>query len=611
MKRFIKALTMLLILTVLCPGVLAEEEVFSDACEPQVEEIEMGLDEMETESAEEALPPSETETPDAPLHDSEDPSDVMISEAEEPAPEAEAANVLEDIRTTSEADAQGQAQSTDEDAPLESPVPEASDVPESGNVVITPKAAASQTLQPPQAFCLGRRESRRLPGFDAVKVVSFTSSRPKVVSVSADGTVTGKKKGKASITAQTSDGKRYTIKVTVMAAPKKIRLNIKKLVLETGSASTLHVLFRKRQTGAVQFSSSNPRVAQVNGAGRVTAIGQGSAEIIARTYNGKTAKCRVTVVAPAAQVNMTNEFHVALSGKKPFGYSVRDANNAAYAGQVSVTLSPRGIAVYKKGKIIGKKVGTATLTLRAGKLSKTCKVVVELVGNAGRIPVLAYHRVVSDETKASGAFVNDRFTISLSTFTQQMNWLRDQHYTAITCDQLYSWHNRRINLPARSVLITFDDGYASTIENVIPVLEATGLRGTAFIIGSLSHAGNDPAFITAGRIRQIQASHPCLAFQSHSWGLHRRDAYKTETYEAFIADAAIQERIYGFKYIAYPYGKKSKAMIRAYRDSGLRMAFLFGDSTNGYATRQQNRFKIKRIEVKSDMSLEAFKEWCP
>lgn len=230
-------------------------------------------------------------------------------------------------------------------------------------------------------------------------------------------------------------------------------------------------------------------------------------------------------------------------------------------------------------------------------------------GNAGRVPVLTYHMVLTDELKQRPRYVKDRFAVSVSVFEKQMAWLRAQGYTAITCEQLYLWHQGAIRLPKKSVLITLDDGYASTIENIIPILEKYDLRATEFIIGSDSYAGN-PGFITYDCIRQMRSEHPCMEFQSHTWNLHRKNACKTERYAGFAADAAMQREVYGFEYVAYPYGKNNKAMRTAYRKNGVKMAFLFGSSHNGYATRKQNPMKIKRIEITGDMGMRRFKRWC-
>ena len=112
------------------------------------------------------------------------------------------------------------------------------------------------------------------------KKVIYKSSNSKVVSVSTSGKLTAKKKGTASITVTTANGKKATCKVTVKAAPKSLKLNAK---LSKGSA------------GKVTYRSSNSRVAKVDSRGKITALRKGKTTITAKTYNGKKAAVRITV----------------------------------------------------------------------------------------------------------------------------------------------------------------------------------------------------------------------------------------------------------------------------------------------------------------------------
>jgi hypothetical protein len=46
-------------------------------------------------------------------------------------------------------------------------------------------------------------------------------------------------------------------------------------------------------------------------------------------------------------------------------------------------------------------------------------------------------------------------------FSNQMTWLRDQGYTTLSMYQLEGYLRNKMNLPARAVAITFDDGLKS------------------------------------------------------------------------------------------------------------------------------------------------------
>ena len=266
----------------------------------------------------------------------------------------------------------------------------------------------------------------------------------------------------------------------------------------------------------------------------------------------------------------------------------------------------RALALMAVVMLVFTALSVASMPASAAKKSKAKK-----VEYAKKIPVLTYHRVMPDKQKHSAAYAKDRFSVSVSTFEKQMKWLSRQHYTAITCKQLYLWRLKQINLPKRSVLITFDDGYADTLKNVIPILDKYGLKGTAFIIGSKSVGSNGKSFITDEDIRKVQKNCPWFEFQSHTWNLHETDAYKKGDYNTFSADAKKQREAFGFSYLAYPFGRWSRPMVKAYKNNGIKMAFLFGWGTNGYATRKQNLYRMRRIEIKSSTSMKRFKKWCP
>lgn len=225
--------------------------------------------------------------------------------------------------------------------------------------------------------------------------------------------------------------------------------------------------------------------------------------------------------------------------------------------------------------------------------------------NACRIPVITYHRVVTDREKKSAKFRRSSLAISKSDFEKQMKWLYKNGYRTINCEEFYLWHEGKIKLPKKSVLITFDDGHIGVAENALPVLEKYGLKGTSFIIGN-STKKNRKRSIGYKRMLEIMETYPDLEFQSHTYKLHKHYGRKGE-YEKVLKDAEKQKSIYGFEYLAYPFGRYTPAMIRAYKRSGIKMAFTYGQ--NDYATRHQNLYKIRRIKIYGGASMAEFKKW--
>jgi hypothetical protein len=124
----------------------------------------------------------------------------------------------------------------------------------------------------------------------------WKSSAPKIVSVSKKGRIKAKKKGKATITVMSSNGKKATCKITVKKAPKKIAFRKKSLTLKKGKSTTLKVkLPAGTASRKLSFSSSKKSVASVTAKGRVTAKKVGTAKITVKTYNKKKAAITVKV----------------------------------------------------------------------------------------------------------------------------------------------------------------------------------------------------------------------------------------------------------------------------------------------------------------------------
>ena len=225
--------------------------------------------------------------------------------------------------------------------------------------------------------------------------------------------------------------------------------------------------------------------------------------------------------------------------------------------------------------------------------------------NAKRIPVITYHRVVSDTQKRSGKARNSSLYISKSNFNKQMKWLKKHKYRTINCQEFCLWYDGKIRLPKKSVLITFDDSRSCLTKNAFPVLKKYGLKGTVFTIGH-GVKNNEKGSIKMKNLARLQEKYPTVEYQSHTYALHKFYSTKGD-YEIVKKDAKKQFKLFGFHYIAYPYGRNTKGMRKAYKKTGMKIGFTYGD--NGYATRKQNRYQIRRIKIYGNGSLSQFTSW--
>ncbi len=86
-------------------------------------------------------------------------------------------------------------------------------------------------------------------------------------------------------------------------------------------------------------------------------------------------------------------------------------------------------------------------------------------------------------------------TVSPETFRKQMAWLSAHGYRAVGCRDLERLLAGE-DLPAKSVLITFDDGYLDNYVHAHPILEEFGLKAAIFLV--TGWLGDGPVRCNAG-----------------------------------------------------------------------------------------------------------------
>ncbi|MGN0140856.1 MAG: leucine-rich repeat protein, partial [Roseburia sp.] len=140
------------------------------------------------------------------------------------------------------------------------------------------------------------------------KAVTWSSSNPNVATVNANGLVTAKAKGTATIKATAKDGSGEWDSCEVTVRNKEvtaISINQSNLELEESKTAQLSVTVypSDAMNKAVTWSSSNSSVATVDANGLVTAKAKGTATIKATAKDGSGAwdSCSVTVVKKTVQ----------------------------------------------------------------------------------------------------------------------------------------------------------------------------------------------------------------------------------------------------------------------------------------------------------------------
>jgi peptidoglycan/xylan/chitin deacetylase (PgdA/CDA1 family) len=110
-----------------------------------------------------------------------------------------------------------------------------------------------------------------------------------------------------------------------------------------------------------------------------------------------------------------------------------------------------------------------------------------------RLPILMYHYVEPWPKDADE--IRKGLTVKTEDFVAQMAYLHDHGYVTVSLYDLADAMALGKPLPAKAVVLTFDDGYRSLVDQVVPVLKPYGYTGTIFVVTQFTD-DNLPEYIT-------------------------------------------------------------------------------------------------------------------
>jgi peptidoglycan/xylan/chitin deacetylase (PgdA/CDA1 family) len=123
------------------------------------------------------------------------------------------------------------------------------------------------------------------------------------------------------------------------------------------------------------------------------------------------------------------------------------------------------------------------------------------------VPILYYHRVQAPPAGFARWPVDQRrqfiaYDVIPVAFAAQLDWLKANGYTTILPRDLSDHWAHGTLLPARPVIITFDDGSSDWTANVLPMLRARGMVAEFYLtLDAISHGA-----ITWSAVRRLAAA---------------------------------------------------------------------------------------------------------
>ena len=218
------------------------------------------------------------------------------------------------------------------------------------------------------------------------------------------------------------------------------------------------------------------------------------------------------------------------------------------------------------------------------------------------VPILTYHQITRTRP--------GRMAVLQTDIELQMAYLKRNRYQVITLEEFVNFLEFKGQVPERAVVITFDDGWASTYTIAQPILKKHGYKATLFVTTDL--IGSNRKALTWQQVKAMEQegvidvqchtrTHPNLADPAG------RDA---QAYLEFLKDEIVTSRERVQKrigktcsYLAYPYGATNHLVVALAQKAGYRAAFTVDRGANPFFV---SNYRVLRSMVYGEHDLRQF-----
>jgi peptidoglycan/xylan/chitin deacetylase (PgdA/CDA1 family) len=215
------------------------------------------------------------------------------------------------------------------------------------------------------------------------------------------------------------------------------------------------------------------------------------------------------------------------------------------------------------------------------------------------VPVLFYHKIdkPTPDVKIRGAFT------APARFAKQMSYLKRHGFNFLTASEMIRHYRQQGEFPARSISITFDDGWKDNYTHAFPVLKKLGIPATIFLVPSVIGQMSDKVVAEGENKREhlsaneiVEMSNGGIEFGSHSLNhvhLHKTSPEETHT-EIYNSKKQIENLVQKpCEVFSYPAGFFTDEVEKMVEGAGYIGAFstVYGDNDS------VDLYSMNRIEI--------------
>lgn len=228
--------------------------------------------------------------------------------------------------------------------------------------------------------------------------------------------------------------------------------------------------------------------------------------------------------------------------------------------------------------------------------------------------ILMYHMIAPHLPKNISKF--NRLRVTPNAFEKQLLWLKNNGYTSYTLSELAKYEQ----MPEKSVVLTFDDGYKDNFTNAFPLLQKYGFKATIFIVlerfnqnwatdkdlNAPSQELNNEAMLSDDEIK-IMLQSGLIEIGSHTLNHANLPRLSDEEKTKQLLHSKEQiEKIFGIQCtsFAYPFGFFDEKCVNLVKDAGYQVATTVINDV--YKQEKYSFFEIPRLMISGRHGLYAF-----
>ncbi|WP_210469347.1 polysaccharide deacetylase family protein [Sporosarcina sp. 6E9] len=242
---------------------------------------------------------------------------------------------------------------------------------------------------------------------------------------------------------------------------------------------------------------------------------------------------------------------------------------------------------------------------------------------ASTVPVLTYHRIVKGSNISKQHYIDGVLNPKVVTkeeFTKQMNYLKENNFVTINLSELYLFLIGELDIPDKSVLLTFDDGYKDNIIEAYPLLKKYDFEAVNFVItGAVTKRVQPftPKHVQYFSIKELSKACDVFDYQSHTYNYHRREKIVQNIEVSYLNSRTdkevmtdIESSIHNLNgenlAFAYPYGEYAPSTISIVKELGFKMAFTTEDRA---ASPDDHLYELPRFNILAGTTFDTFVEY--